>query len=79
MKKAIPTKKKEKICRELETRAQQGKSSVVLHKGRAESQKIRRYLKERTRQKISVPPRFSVGIVDAGYLSGHALQFGNKV
>jgi hypothetical protein len=52
MRRALPTKKKAKITRALETRIQKGKSSVVLHNGKVEVQKIRRYMKEQARRDI---------------------------
>jgi hypothetical protein len=79
MTRALPTNKKAKISKALETRAQQGKSSVVLHNGKVEVQKIRRYLKERARREISIWTSMSNGTVDVGNLSGHALQCGNRV
>ena len=79
LKRALPTAKKEKISKALETRAQQGKSSVVLHKGKVEDQKVRRYMKEQARRDISIWTSISTGAVDVENLSGHALQCGNRV
>lgn len=79
MTRALPTKKKAKISKALETRAQQGKSSVVLHNGKVENQKIRRYMKEQMRRDISIWTSISNGTVDIENLSGHALQCGNRV
>lgn len=79
LKKALPTKKKAKIRQTLETRAQQGKSSVVLHNGNVENRKMRRYMKEQARKDISIWVGISVGAVDLEELSGHALQCGNRV
>lgn len=79
MTRALPTKKKAKISKALETRAQQGKSSVVLHNGKVEVQKIRRYMKEQARRDISIWTSISNMAVDIENLSGHALQCGNRV
>lgn len=79
VRRALPTKTKAKITRVLETRAQAGKSSVVLHNGKAEVQKIRRYMKEQARRDISIRTTISNGAVDIESLFGHALQCGNRV
>jgi hypothetical protein len=79
LKRVLPTAKKEKISKVLETRAQQGKSSVVLHKGKVEVQKIRRYMKEQARRDISIFVNKSNEAVSVENLSGHALQCGNRV
>ncbi|CZR53627.1 uncharacterized protein PAC_03507 [Phialocephala subalpina] len=79
VKRALPTKKKKKIRQDLETRAQQGKSSVVLHNGQVENKKMRRYMKEQTRKDMSLWTGISVEAVDLEELSGHALQCGNRV
>src|SRR5947207_6683156 len=79
MTRALPTKKKAKISKVLETRAQQGKSSVVLHNGKeVDTKKIRRYMKEQGRREISIWSSISTGAVDIENLSGHALQCGNR-
>ncbi len=79
MKRALPAKKKAKIGEALETRAQQGKSSVVLHHGKVEVEKVRRYLKEQARRDISIWTSISSGAVDIENMTGHALQCGNRV
>jgi hypothetical protein len=79
LKRVLPTAKKEKISKLLETRAQQGKLSVVLHKGKVEVQKIRRYMKEQARLDISIFANKSNEDVAVENLSGHALQCGNRV
>jgi hypothetical protein len=79
VKRALPTKQKVKISKALETRAQQGKSSVVLHNGKLENHKIRRFMKERAREDISIWTSISNGVIDIENLSGHALQCGNRV
>jgi hypothetical protein len=79
LKRALPTTKKEKIMAALETRAQQGKSSVVRHQGKVEVKKVRRYMKEQARRDISIWTSISSGPVDVENLSGHALQCGNRV
>ncbi|KAE8444540.1 hypothetical protein EG329_014464 [Mollisiaceae sp. DMI_Dod_QoI] len=79
MKRALPAKKKAKIREALETRAQQGKSSVVLDHGKVEVQKVRRYLKEQARRDISIWTNISSGAVGIENLTGHALQCGNRV
>jgi hypothetical protein len=78
--KALPTKKKAKISKVLETRAQQGKSSVVLQNGKeVEHKKMRRYMKEQGRREMAIWLSISNGPVDIENLSGHALQCGNRV
>jgi hypothetical protein len=80
MTRALPAKKKAKISKALETRAQQGKSSVVLHHGKeVEEKKIRRYIKERGRRQIVLGPSIGNGPIHIENLSGHALQCGNRV
>jgi hypothetical protein len=79
LKRALPTAKKVKIMETLETRAQQGKPSVVKHQGKVEVQKVRRYMKEQARRDISIWTSISSGPVDVENLSGHALQCGNRV
>ena len=80
MTRALPTKKKAKISKVLGTRAQQGKSSVVLHNGKeVDTKKIRRYMKEQGRREIAIWSSISTGAVGIENLSGHALQCGNRV
>lgn len=79
LKRALSTTKKEKIMAALETRAQQGKLSVVRHQGKVEVQKVRRYMKEQSRRDVSIWTRISSEPVDLENLSGHALQCGNRV
>jgi hypothetical protein len=79
LKRALSTTKKEKIMAALETRAQQGKLSVVRHQGKVEVQKVRRYMKEQSRRDMSIWTRISSEPVDLENLSGHALQCGNRV
>lgn len=79
LKRALSTTKKEKITAVLETRAQQGKLSVVRHQGKVEVQKVRRYMKEQARRDISIRASISSEPVDVENLSGHALQCGNRV
>jgi methylmalonyl-CoA mutase cobalamin-binding subunit len=79
LKRALSTTKKEKITAALETRAQQGKLSVVRHQGKVEIQKIRRYMKEQTRRDISIRTSISSEPVDVENLFGHDLQCGNRV
>lgn len=79
LKRVLPTAKKEKISKLLETRAQQGKTSVVLHKGKVEGHRIRRHMKERARLGISIFANKSDEAVGIENLSGHALQCGNRV
>ncbi|KUJ20815.1 uncharacterized protein LY89DRAFT_779513 [Mollisia scopiformis] len=76
VKKALPTKKKIKISKEMETRAQQGKASMLLYNDKMENQKIRRYMKKQGRRDISI---WTSGAVDIENLTGHALQTGNRV
>ncbi|PVH82419.1 hypothetical protein DL98DRAFT_586407 [Cadophora sp. DSE1049] len=78
--KAIPAKKKEGISKTLQSRAQLGKSSVVLYKDRpVENKTIRRYLKDQARREIAIGPSMINGTSDLEFLSGHALQCGNRV
>jgi hypothetical protein len=79
VKKALPTKKKIKIRQEMETRAKQGKSSVLIYNGKDENPKMRRYMKEQARRDIAIRSGISDGAVDIEELSGHALQCGNRV
>lgn len=79
MTKALSTGKKTKISKALQTKAQQGKSSVVLHNGKVEVQKIRRHMKEQARRDMSKWTSISTVAVDIENLSGHALQCGNRV
>lgn len=79
VKKAFPTKKKIKARQKIETRAQQGKDSVVMYNGKVENQKMRRYMKEQARRDISIWSGINDGAVDIEELSGHALQCGNRV
>jgi len=75
LKRALSTKEKEKIAAKLETRAQQGKPSVVRRQGEDQNQKMRRYMKEQRRIRTSI----SSEPVDVENLFGHALQCGNRV
>ncbi|KAH7313005.1 hypothetical protein BKA65DRAFT_600543 [Rhexocercosporidium sp. MPI-PUGE-AT-0058] len=79
IKRAITTKQKVKISKAMETRAKQGKSSIVLHNGQVESRKIWRFMKERARENLSMWAGTGNQSFDIGDLSGHALQCGNKV
>ncbi|KAH8656006.1 hypothetical protein BGZ60DRAFT_567862 [Tricladium varicosporioides] len=80
IKRALTSKKKARISKVLETRAQQGKSSVVLHNGReVDNEKIRRHLKEEARRDIFLSSTINSGAVSIDDLFGHALQCGNRV
>ena len=52
---------------------------MVLHKGKVEVQKIRRYMKEQARRDISMWKITSDMAIEVENLSGHALQCGNRV
>ena len=71
--------KKDKICKTLVTRAQQEKSSMVMHNGKVEVQKIRRHLKEQVRREKSMLWSIGNEATDIESLSGHALQCGNRM
>jgi hypothetical protein len=79
LKRAIPTEKKVKICQTVANRAQHGKSSVILHHGKVEVQKMRRHLKAQIRRDKSMLWSIYSGSTDIENLSGHALQCGNRV
>lgn len=79
VKKSIPTHQKIKISKAIETRAKQGKSSTVLHNGMDENHKIRRHMKKRARNAVSMQTGITSGPFDLDNLSGHALQCGNRV
>jgi hypothetical protein len=79
VKKSIPTKQKIRISKTMETRAKQGKSSVVLHNGKDQDHKMRRFFKERARGDVSLQACINSGSFDIEDLSGHALQCGNRV
>ena len=63
----------------LETRAQQGKSSLVKRQNKIEDSKVRRYLKEQARRDIAIWASIGAESVGIENLSGHALQCGNRV
>jgi hypothetical protein len=79
LKRALSTTKKEKIIATLETRAQQGKSSLVKRQDKIEDPKVRRYMKEQARREISIWASGISESVGVENLSGHALQCGNRV
>ncbi|KAL2072966.1 hypothetical protein VTL71DRAFT_10290 [Oculimacula yallundae] len=74
--KALPSKKKEKIAKVLQTRAQQSKNTAVKYNGHDQSTAMRRYLKEQKRQNVALLPKVSLSIEN---LTGHALQCGNHL
>jgi len=74
--KALPSKKKEKITKVLQTRSRQRKNTAVTYNGHDQSNAMRRYLKDQMRQNVALLPKFSLSIEN---LSGHALQCGNRL
>lgn len=78
--KNIPTPKKTAICDAVYTRAQMGKSSLVKYKGQdVDPGKLRRLAKTKRRQDIRMEIFMSPECGDNESLSGHSLQYGNRM
>lgn len=80
LKKNIPTPKKAALCKSIQTRTQLGKSTVARYKGQnVDTKTLRRHLKTEARRDIALQATAGGAARDAGALSGHVLQFGNRM
>lgn len=71
------------MCKQLQARAQEGKTSVVMYKGQeVDGKQLRRYMKDKARaarRDVVIGSKMGEVDFDAAALSGHSLQCGKKM